>query len=342
MGTLVISGTLKAKQFWPEGRSDADTASVVVNVHDKNAFVFVNNAGKRQTTHAFENAEVVGQHGTKPVVKISKKTSVRQVTIRLQGIDAPELHYQPQVAGSGGKGLVHPFRQFLGETCANALHNLIASLGQPEIPCEVHTIVNKPSDVCDVFARVVGNVVIVMGGHRVDINQWLLREGWALPGLYNSMEKIEIKAVLNDHQTAKSSKRGLFSKNIVTGKLAAFNPKHVERKGPASFKPFSDLGPVNFPKFFRRQAERFVVGAIGGNAGADLRAFIATKKTDIALELNKFLALTGPVVGKKPRPEFKPLASFLAHGYPTGSELVFWENDSKLVKAGTNIEIKNW
>jgi endonuclease YncB( thermonuclease family) len=339
MGKLIISGTLDAKQFWPGGRSDADTATVVV---DKNSFVFVNNAGKRQTTHAFQNAEVVGQHGRNPVIKVSKKTSIGHVTIRLQGIDAPELHYQPQVTGAGGKGIAHPFRQSLGETCANALHGLVASLGQAEIPCEVQTIVDKPSDVCDVFGRVVGNILIAMGGHHIDINQWLLREGWALPALYNSMEKIEIQAVLNDHHTAQTGKRGLFSHNIVTGTLAPFDHTRVEEKGPADFQPFSDTGPVNFPKFFRRDAERYVVGAIGGNAGADLRAFIAMKPTDLALELNKFLKLKGSVVGKKPRPEFKQLATFLAHGFPLGPELVFWENDSKLVKAGTNTEIKTW
>jgi hypothetical protein len=122
------------------------------------------------------------------------------------------------------------------------------------------------SDVCDVFGRVVGNIVLIMGGARIDVNQRLLREGWVLPGLYNSMTKQEIQAVLADHDAAKTNRRGLFSKKIVTNKLAAFDPQRRERKGPSSFKPFSDAGPVNFPKFFRRQAERHVRGAIGETA----------------------------------------------------------------------------
>ena len=45
----------------------------------------------------------------------------------------------------------------------------------------------------------------------------------------------------------------------------------------------------------------------------------------------------------KKSPEFKQLATFLAGSrYPLGPEIVFWENESKLVKAGTNTEIKAW
>jgi endonuclease YncB( thermonuclease family) len=341
MGLLTISGVLRAKQFWPGGRSDADTATV--DLAAKQPFVFVDDAGKRHPTSVFDNAEVIGQHGRNTVVKQSRGSTVRKVTIRFQGVDAPELHYQPQVPGSGGKGVNHPFRQALGETCANTLHAIVASFGQAEIPCEVVTAVTRPSDVCDVFGRVVGNIVLKIGGARIDINQRLLHEGWVLPGLYNSMSKAEIQAVLADYKAAKQAKRGLFSKDIVTSVLAPFDPKQVEQKGPASFNPFSDLGPVNFPKFFRREAERYVRGAIGQNVGADLRQFIATKPTDLALQTDLFLKLKGSTIGKKPRPEFKQLATFLAgNHYPIGPEIVFWENESTLVRAGTNTEIKTW
>jgi endonuclease YncB( thermonuclease family) len=343
MGLLIISGVLRVKQFWPEARSDADTATVDLVAPTKKPFVFVNDAGKRQTTKVFDNAEVVGKFGRKPVIKQSKGSTVRRVTVRLQGVDAPELHYQPVVPGSGGKGINHPFRQSLGETCADALHAFVSTFGQPEIPCEVVTVVDKPSEVCDVFGRVVGNLVLVMGGSRIDINHWLLREGWVLPGFYNSMLKTEILAVLADHKAAMQSKRGLFSKKIVTTKLAPFDPQRRERKGPATFKPFSDRGPVNFPKFFRRQGELHVRGANGESVPADLRGFIKTKLDDLALQRDQFLKLKGPTTGKKPRPEFKNLSTFLGgNQYPTGPEIVFWENDSKLVKAGTNTEIKVW
>ena len=96
---------------------------------------------------------------------------------------------------------------------------------------------------------------------------------------------------------------------------------------------------------FIRLAESFSAGrgAIGQNVGANLRAFIATKASDVALETDSFLKLKGSTVGKKPRPEFKQLATFLARNrYPIGPEVVYWENDSLLLKAGTNIPITGW
>jgi endonuclease YncB( thermonuclease family) len=303
----------------------------------------VDDAGQRRPTRAFDGAEVIGKHGRKTVIKQSTSGTVRSIVVRFQGIDAPELHYQPEVPGSGGKGVNHPFRQFMGETSANALHGMVTAFGQPVIPCEVRTVVANPSDVCDIFGRVVGNLVLVIGGARIDLNQRLLREGWVLPGLYNSMSKPEILAVLADYDAAKQHKRGLFSKAIVTSKLAAFNPKQTERKGPAAFKPFSDKGPVNFPKFFRRQAEQHVRLAIGENVPKDLAKFIVTKPDDVALSTDRFLKLKGPTVGKKPRPEFKQLATFLAgNQFPTGPEVVFWENESMLVKAGTHTPVDSW
>lgn len=343
MGQLIVSGVLKAKQFWPEGRSDADTASIDIAIKGKKSFVFVDDAGHRRNTNAFENAEIIGKHGAATVIKTSKKSAARKITIRLQGLDAPELHYQPQVKGSAGKGVVHPFRQAMGETCANALHDFVAALGETEIPCEAVTIVNKPNEVCDIFGRVVANIVLIRGGSRIDVNHWLLREGWALPGFYNSMSNAEILAVLADYNAAKQSKRGLFSKNLVTSALAPFDPTQIERKGPASFQPFSDEGHVNFPKFFRREAEHHVQTALGDNVPADLRGFIATKADDLALEREKFLKLKGVKTGKKPRPEFKQLATFLAgNNLPTGPEIVYWENESTLVKAGTKTPITVW
>ena len=342
MGTLIVSGVLQADQFWPKGRSDADTASVGLTIQGKNSFVFVDDAGKHHNTKAFENAEVIGQHGRSPVIKTSKK-GTRKITIRLQGIDAPELHYQPQVTGTKGKGILHPFRQFIGETSANALHAFVATLGESQIPCEAVTVVSHPDEVCDTYGRVVANIVLTRGGTRIDLNHWLLQEGWVLPAFYNSMLNVEILAVLADYKAAKQHSRGLFSKNLVTEALARFDQHQVEQKGPPSFKPFSDEGPVNFPKFFRRQAEHFVRRAIDTSVPENLVNFIATKPTDLALETDVFLKLKGRRIGSKPRPEFKQLATFLVgNKFPIGPEIVFWEKDASLVKAGTNTGIGKW
>src|SRR5204862_351616 len=111
----------------------------------------------------------------------------------------------------------------------------------------------------------------------------------------------------------------------------------------SSFKPFSDSGSVNFPKFFRRQAEQYVKRAIGQNIPANLRAYLATKPDDIAIRTADFLKLKGPKIGNAAKKSFRQLASFLAGDrYPMGPELVYFENDTKLVKAGTKTPITSF
>src|SRR5229473_413427 len=87
-GLLEVSGTIDLVQFWPGGESDADTVKVLLS--GANAFKFRAQPGApSKVTHAFDGATVKG--------KVSKPTVDKQgrITIRLQGIDAPELHYRP-------------------------------------------------------------------------------------------------------------------------------------------------------------------------------------------------------------------------------------------------------
>ncbi len=221
-------------------------------------------AGQRRPTRAFENAEVIGRHGPQAVIKRDKKLGADKITVRLQGIDAPELHFQPTVKGSRGKN--GKFRQSLGETCSDALLKCVSVLGQARIPCEVVSRVRLPADVCDVYGRVAGDVVVTVDGARVDLNHWLLREGWALPGLYNSMTRNEVRQALADYATAAQDGRGMWRGKHVKAALAPFVATRRYRKGPTSFTPFSDKGPVNFPKFFRRQADHDVRRAVGAEA----------------------------------------------------------------------------
>ncbi|HZD20930.1 MAG TPA: hypothetical protein VE325_09685, partial [Burkholderiales bacterium] len=95
MGLLRVKGTIDTGQFWPQGTSDADTAVILVGVHATNAFQFQETSGgKFKTTHAFEGALLHGRQGAKAPVD-----SQGRLRVRLQGIDAPELHYQPSPLG---------------------------------------------------------------------------------------------------------------------------------------------------------------------------------------------------------------------------------------------------
>ena len=341
MGLLVVKGVLRVAQFWPRGGSDADTAVIEVVLTGKTPFTFIDGTGKRHSTRVFENAEVKGKFGPQAVISHDKRLNADKIRVRLQGIDAPELHFQPRVPGSKGKN--GNFRQPMGETCSNALFTELSKLGQAELSCEVVSKVQKPSDVCDVYGRVVGDVVLVADGSRRDINHLLLREGWALPGFYNSMTDAEIKGLQADFNAAQAGARGLFSRKLVSTKLAIFDPSNRYQAGFSSFKPFSDKGSVNFPKFFRRQADHYVRRAVGKPVPADLLAFLKTKPDDLAIETARFLKHKGPGTAKEFKKQFRQLGTFIKNGkYPIGPEVVYWENDAKLVNAKTKKEITTW
>src|SRR5262245_57115352 len=87
MGLLKVEGTLTLAQFWPGGESDGDTAKVHVSA---TAFKFQSQGGAQvKTKHVSEGARVSGKVATKPAID-----NKQRITIRLQGIDATELHYQ--------------------------------------------------------------------------------------------------------------------------------------------------------------------------------------------------------------------------------------------------------
>jgi endonuclease YncB( thermonuclease family) len=242
MGLLEVSGTLSARQFWPNGTSDADTSKVVLDVGD-GGFRF---NGKQ--TKVFDGARVAG----KAVVNAKG-----QVTIRLQGIDAPELHYRPVFRGRARLELDEirtvnaDFRQHLGESAAQALgHFLSAAAGAPT-PCVVRSHVKKPNDVFDRYGRLVGDVYIRLGQTEVNLNHWLLQHGWALPSLYNSMENAEIDAVIAVAAAAEGRRAGVWGHPL--DDVRKFDFGLTYRKGGPP-EPRKDRGPASFPKLFRRVA----------------------------------------------------------------------------------------
>src|SRR5262249_6297069 len=86
-GCLQLTGTISLTQFWPEGSSDADTIQVQLGGWD--AFEFQDAPGAPFiTTYAFDQAWVQGR---------ARRKVIREgrVTVRLEGVDAPELHYAP-------------------------------------------------------------------------------------------------------------------------------------------------------------------------------------------------------------------------------------------------------
>ena len=147
-GLLTVDGTIDTTQFWPSGRSDADTVKVAVNA---GSFQFTPDpkTTKASLTKVFTGANVLSRGKPTPAIKNGT------ITIRLQGIDATELHFQSNLPTKN-----HPtpikdngtrFRQPFGETAAIALGGLLARAGKGIVRCKVITTVDRPNDVYDPF-----------------------------------------------------------------------------------------------------------------------------------------------------------------------------------------------
>src|SRR5262249_50321256 len=172
-GQLRVSGKMDLAQFWPAGQSDGDTITVQVTAK---SFFFSRDPATTpfKNTSVFQNATVKGR-GTRPAIRNSK------ITIRLQGIDATELHSSASLRPGGLKDNGTRFRQFFGETATVKLHDFAVQAGKGTIPCDVVTAVDCPNDVVDTFGRFIGGVLITVQGEQVELEHLMVRKQVAFP-----------------------------------------------------------------------------------------------------------------------------------------------------------------
>lgn len=256
MGLLKVTGTVAIDQFWPYGESDADTNKVLVAVGD-DAFEYRPHAGAAfAPTNVFAGASVVGKSGKKSA--IDKKG---RITVRLQGIDAPELHYKasplprtsnvtPKQRERFNEANRTKYRQPMGETATVELYNLLNRAGQVKIPCTVITAVEEPGDAFDTYGRFVGDVTVRVDGEDVNLNRWLVQEGWAFPAFYASMSADEIKTLLAD--ATKNRKTAGRVWKLLKSKIGSLDTRWVYRGKGATPDKDADIGPIIMPKLFRR------------------------------------------------------------------------------------------
>jgi endonuclease YncB( thermonuclease family) len=296
MGLLRVNGTIDVAQFWPLGSSDADTAVIIVGVNAKNAFQFQETPGtKFKTTHAFDGALVHGKEGAKAPIDTQGR-----LRVRLQGIDAPELHYEPAPLGKSLKAslsqtviaaystLTRKYRQHWGESAALALFHFLRKANKAVIPCTVTTVVAEPTDVFDTYGRLVGDIWVRVGGQQTDVNLWLVREGWVYPSFYDSMKATEINAVLSAWKSGKAKGRVAKDLSPTVGKL---DFSLVYRSGThLHVVSGADKGPVLYPKMFRR----LVTWSVERKAGVTSQSF------------KQFVASGGD--------KYRKLGDYVAHG----------------------------
>lgn len=350
-GTLTIIGTIDVNQFWPKGTSDADT--VKLNVDPEHSFTFTTASGKTTVTSAFVDAWVscgstndkTGKRKPKPVI-----SSKNQITIRLQGIDTPELHVpmtlptkRPPNAPPGKKISIAKkkqgdFRQFNGGLAAEALGKYIASFdqfGSGKIQCYFVSRVNEPSDICDSHGRFVGDIIVGISTAGKSVNTWLVENGWAHPLFYSSMTTPEIDTLISAWKIGKNI-AGRPGKVLANTLLKFGDENRISRTGGKYVipgYPQKDKGPVNFPKIFRRQA-KFWVEVTGQLSAAE---YYDKLKSGTASEHDYLCTLADyrKLLTNGTKPKRRSLYEFVK---PTGKidfepiDLVFAEEPSKLHK----------
>jgi len=281
-GTLEVKGTIDLPQFWPNGTSDADTTKISVSV-GKNAFRFRPSPTKPwKTTKVFFDAEVVGKTRKLAIDKNGK------LTIRLQGIDAAELHYRPQPVlkkndQSANQHQVYlqwnlDYRQHFGETATVALYNLLSNAKKNPLKCTVVSQVDSPDDVFDTYGRMVGEIIVTINGKRVNVNDWLLQNGWAFPTFYTSMTADEITRMTALSEKAKTKRLGIWGG--FTRQIGKFDWSLVFRRKGAKVNAAADRGSVILPKLFRRQST-YEVSKRSKMASGSFHDYLAQHRDDL-------------------------------------------------------------
>jgi len=336
-GMLEVSGKIDLSQFWPTGESDADTVKVTIS--GANAFKFRPHPDVPfKVTHAFEGATVKG--------KVRKAVIDKQgrITIRLQGIDAPELHYRPTAPTLEGKKPTPTqrkkfnaangnFRQKFGETAAVALAGLLSKAEQSPVECTVRTAVDEPSDVFDAFGRFIGNIIITVGGKELDANLWLCANGWAFPTFYVSMTPQEISDVVTRSEAARKKKLGIW--RYVSANLKPFDRALLFRNHGAP-APTSDQGPVIMPKLFRRRSTFEIAQIAKIASGGSFKKYLELEP-DACFETSEFLDAGHSAATPHRLDEFVSAGgTFMV----AAKDLIFQEQKSQLI--GKNGKPTHW
>jgi endonuclease YncB( thermonuclease family) len=271
------------------------------------------------------------------------------VTVRLQGIDAPELHFQMDARGLP-KGTTtvqrdqlkaikayRKFRQHFGEAATVALKTRLSKVGKL-LTCEVITEVDSPSQVFDTYGRFVGDLQILTATKPLNINQWLLKEGWAYPAFYSSMSNREIQTLLALAERARAKQPKVPLWKDYSRQAETIDETLEYRQPTKAAKPQvqADSGPVVMPKLFRRLVGYTMCKRVG-ITNKSFPAFLQGKP-DECFVLEDFLQQGKDAAQTRALHEF-----FDANGrfklLPQG--LVFREKPSLLVNANGN-PITNW
>src|SRR5262245_28376803 len=169
-GLLTVDGIIRLDQFWPKGKSDGDTIKITIPKGVNNAFKFAKPAsGAAKVVHTFDDAlsfdaKVLPPNSIKFATKVvtqprgKANVGVRQIQIRMQGIDAPELHYKiydgrvvVQIP-KAKRNVNIEYYEHLGASAALKLRQLIQAVATgDQIPCQFRTRVDTAGEAIDKY-----------------------------------------------------------------------------------------------------------------------------------------------------------------------------------------------
>jgi endonuclease YncB( thermonuclease family) len=339
-GTLKVQGKIPFNQFYYQGGdSDADTIHVVVESMEFKA----NDQEKpNEVFDTFKGATIRGNK----VVKRGNK-----ITVRLQGVDAPELHLElmhkrgekfPSEQEKKWKALTSDkrYRQHWGARAVKELEDFLKPYVQSgDIDTYVLTNVDYPNDVFDMYGRFIGDIFIAKDD--ININQWLVEQGWAFQTFYESMNEQEIYKIDAKGMLAKKNLKGIWSiGNGYSDKLVNFDfdlyiPRN--KKGVHRVKSNTDKGKINLPKIFRRQVD-YKVRTKSGVIDESFVGYLKTRDDKCCLAKD-VLGDSGDkatirrlyeFIDEKGNIKFQP------------NELIFIEDSSERLKDSTGKPIQDW
>jgi endonuclease YncB( thermonuclease family) len=336
-GLLEVKGSIDLTQFWPLGSSDADTTKIKVDVGPTSFRFREDAASPFKVTKVFNNAYVVGQ-GRKKAIDANGR-----ITVRLQGIDAPELHYRPKAElkpsqQSKKQREVYlkwncDYRQPLAETATIALFKFLSKAGPSPVKCLVCAAVDEPNEVFDMYGRFVGDIFIWISAVDYRVNLWLARNGWGLPAFYNSMANVEIERLQDAGRKARDEGKGVWPKLATRAGSLDFACQYRDpRTRPP---PASDKGLVVLPKLFRRLAT-YAVNRRAKMVSGNFKSYLQLKKdecyttTDFLSQgvasttrlLHEFVTTGGKILAKPQELVFKEKPSTLVK--ESGGKILRW------------------
>lgn len=255
MGKLRVYGKIDVNQFYPRGKSDADT--IKLDIADSQAFEYIHN-NNTISTDVFYKFYSQSHFGKKKLVHNLIKNKRTYIVIRLQGVDAPELHYKNYGASynSNSPEKLRNSKEYLqihGIDSAKILYDFLTSFNKDYLNAEFFTDnIQNPHDVFDCYGRFVGDVIIYEDGKQISLVKYIAENGLAIPTFYSSMTENEMNTITNYCNLARNSSLGVWA--FYSNKLSAFDPTHILTK--SKFNNYQ--GILNFPKIFRRLTEYYI------------------------------------------------------------------------------------